>query len=158
MHTRNYSYAFEKWDALKKFYELQGEIEVANAQAQLSAIIMTEAEPISAYVVRLQAIHDVLERLMEPVTATKQATNLLNSLNTRYSLVPILQTWAQTSPHLYTVQNVLSTLLQSDVREEVNARKRGEPLGAIDRPQAHFGGSGPSGRNSGSSGGGMKDV
>ena len=52
-HVRNCTYAWEMWVALKSFYELQGEIEVANASAQLSAIIMAEAEDITLYVRRL---------------------------------------------------------------------------------------------------------
>lgn len=158
-HTRHCTYAYQMWESLKSFYELQGEIEVANAQAQLSAIIMTESESLAVYVRRLQDLHDLLARLEEPVPPTKQATNLLNSLNSRYStMVETIQTWSQSAPQLYTVQNIVSTLLQRDVREEINARKRGEPLGSGERPQAHFGGAGPSGRNSGSLGGGMKDV
>ena len=120
-HVRNCVYAYEMWESLRSFYELQGEIEIANAQAQLSAIIMTESEPISAYVRRLQELHSLLDRLGESVPATKQATNLLNSLNTRYApMVDNIQTWSQTAPHLYTVQNILSTLLQKDVRVEIN--------------------------------------
>ena len=120
---------------------------------------MTESESLAVYVRRLQDLHDLLARLEEPVPPTKQATNLLNSLNSRYnSMVETIQTWSQSAPQLYTVQNIVSTLLKRDVREEINARKRGEPLGSGERPQAHFGGAGPSGRNSGSLGGGMKDV
>ena len=92
-HVRNCRYAHEMWDSLKKFYSLQGEIEVANAQAQLSAIIMTEVESISVYVQRLQDLHGLLDRLEEPVSATKQATNLINSLNSKYSsMVETIQT------------------------------------------------------------------
>ena len=81
------------WENLKSFYELQGEIEVANAQAQLSGIIMTESESLVVYVRRLQDLHDLLARLEEPVPPTKQATNLLNSLNSRYSsMVETIQT------------------------------------------------------------------
>lgn len=158
-HVRNCVYAYEMWESLRSFYELQGEIEIANAQAQLSAIIMTESEPITAYVRRLQDLHSLLDRLGESVPATKQATNLLNSLNTRYApMVDNIQTWSQTAPHLYTVQNILSTLLQKDVREEINARKRGEPLGGGERPQAHYGGAGPSARHSGSSRGDKSGI
>ena len=122
-HTRHCTYAYQMWESLKSFYELQGEIEVANAQAQLSAIIMTESESLAVYVRRLQDLHDLLARLEEPVPPTKQATNLLNSLNSRYStMVETIQTWSQSAPQLYTVQNIVSTLLQRDVREEINAR------------------------------------
>lgn len=124
-HVRNCNYAWEMWAALKSFYELQGEIEVANANAQLSAIIMAESENITVYVRRLQEIHGLLDRLGEPVPPTKQATNLINSLNSHYSpMVKVVQTWAQTAPHLYTVQSILSTLVQEDVREEINAETR----------------------------------
>ena len=144
------------WDALKSFYELRGEIEVSNAHAHLSAIIMTESENISIYVRRLQELHSLLYRSGETVPTTKQATHLLNSLNSRYSpLVDNIQTWSQTSPHLYTMQNILSTLLQKDAREKINARERGEPLGGgFGAPQANYGGATPSGRQSRSAGGG----
>ena len=85
MKAQALQFAYQMWEALSSFYELQGEIEIANAQAQLSAIIMTESEPISAYVRRLQDLHSLLDRLGESVPATKQATYLLNSLNTRYA-------------------------------------------------------------------------
>lgn len=41
-HTlvRNCTYAWEMWNALISFYDLQGEIELSNANAQLSAVIM----------------------------------------------------------------------------------------------------------------------
>ena len=35
-HTRSCQFAYEMWDSLKSFYELQGEIEVSNATAKLS--------------------------------------------------------------------------------------------------------------------------
>ena len=103
-HVRNCDFAYQMWDALKTFYSLQGEIEVANANAQLSAIIQAESEDLTAYVRRLQEIHDLLDRLGEPIPVTKQATNLLNSLNTRYSaMVKNIQTWSVTSPQLYNI-------------------------------------------------------
>lgn len=140
-HVRNCKSAFEMWNSLKNFYELQGEIEIANATAQLSAIIMTEAEDITTYVRRLQELHSLLDRLGEAVAPTKQATNLLNSLNTKYSpMVKTIQTWSQTAPQLYNVPNILSTLVQEDVREEINARKRGEPLQGFGAPQVNYGG------------------
>ena len=57
---RSCDYAFQMWDALKKYYNLQGEIEVANAQAQLSTISQTEAEGITIYVRRLQELRSIL--------------------------------------------------------------------------------------------------
>ena len=154
-HVRNCDFAYQMWDALKTFYSLQGEIEIANAQAQLSAIVQSESEDLTVFVRRLQEIHGLLDRLGEPIPSSKQATNLLNSLNTKYSpMVKNIQTWSLTSPQLYNIQTILSTLLQEDVREEINARKRGEPLadhhGA---PSANYGGSGPSGRPYSGSGG-----
>ena len=158
-HVRNCTYAWEMWAALKSFYELQGEIEVANANAQLSAIIMAEAEDITLYVRRLQEIHSLLDRLGEPVPATKQATNFINSLNSHYSpMVKVVQTWAQTAPHLYTVQSILSTLVQEDVRETINARKRGEPLGGHGMAAANYGGADTGGNRSGYSGGGKGSI
>ena len=110
-HIRNCDIAHEMWMNLKSFYELQGDIEVANAQAKLSAIVMGETEEIAVYVRRLQAIHDLLSRLNEPVSQAKQTTNLLNSLNTRYfGMIDIIQTWQMTVPQLYNVQSILSTL------------------------------------------------
>ena len=52
----------------------------------------------------------------------------------------------------------MSTLLQKDVREEINARKRGEPLGDDYKGQANYGGAASGGRNSGSSGGGLRGA
>ena len=84
-HVRNCTYAWEMWAALKSFYEYQAEIEVANAHTQLSAIIMAESENIIVYVRRLREIRSLLYRLVEPVPPTKQATNLINSLNSHHS-------------------------------------------------------------------------
>ena len=156
-HTRNCQFAYEMWDSLKSFYELQGEIEVSNATAQLSAIIMTESEDITVYVRRLQELHSLLDRLGEPVPITKQATNLLNSLNTKYSpMVKTIQTWSQTAPQLYNIPTILSTLVQEDVREEINARKRGDNVHqGFGAGHAHYGGA-SSDRHSGSLGGGGK--
>ena len=153
-HIRNCDTAHEMWTALKTFYELQGDIEVANANAQLSAIVMGETEDIAVYVRRLQEIHSLLDRLHEPVSPAKQATNLLNSLNTRYfGMIDIIQTWSLTAPHLYNVQSILSTLQQKEVRTQINARKRGE-TSEPQPPYVNYGGP-PAGRNqSGSSGGG----
>ena len=82
-HTRNCQFAHEMWDSLKSFCVLQGEIEVSNATTQLSAIIMNEIEDITVHVRRLQELHSLLDRVGEPVPITKQATNLINSLNSK---------------------------------------------------------------------------
>ena len=140
-HIRNCDTAHEMWQSLKTYYELQGDIEVANAQAQLSAIVMEETEEIAVYVRRLQEIHSLLDRLHKPVSAAKQATNLPNSLNTRYfGMIDIIQTWSMTAPHLYKVQSILSTLQQKEVRTQINARKRGETLEVPQPPQINYGG------------------
>ena len=77
-----------------------------------SAIVMSESEAISPYVQRLQDLHDLLERLGEPVTEAKKASNLLNSLNSKYfAMIDIIQMWAITAPNLYNIQTILSTLL-----------------------------------------------
>ena len=100
---------------------------MANAQAQLSAIVMGESEEIAVYVRRLQEIHSLLDRPHEPVSPAKQATNPLNSLYTRYfGMIDIIQTWSLTTPHLYNVPSILSTLQQKEVRTQINARKRGD--------------------------------
>ena len=39
-HVRNCTIAAEMWEALKSFYDIQGAIEIANAEAELTAIIM----------------------------------------------------------------------------------------------------------------------
>ena len=138
-HVRNCTSAFEMWNSLSSFYELQGEIEISNATPQLSAIVMAEVEDITVYVRRLQELHSLLDRLGEPVATTKQATNLLNSLNSKYSpMVKTIQTWSQTAPQLYNIPTILSTLLQEDVREEINARKRGEPIQGYTSPQINY--------------------
>lgn len=158
IHVRNCDFAYQMWDSLKSYYMLQGEIEVSNAEAQLSAIMQSESEDISAYVRRLQELHGVLDSLGQPIPATKQATNLINSLNSRYRpMVRTIQTWALSAPNLYNVQQILSTLQQDDVREEITAQKGGEPLSAP-RIAAHYGGSGPSGRARPGSGGDGKET
>ena len=81
---KNCDIAYEMSTALKTYHELQGDIEIANANAMLLAIVMGENEDIAIYVCRLQDLHDLLERLKEPVSPAKQATNLLNNVNTRY--------------------------------------------------------------------------
>ena len=158
IHVRNCDFAYQMWDSLKSYYMLQGEIEISNAQAQLSAIMQSESEDISVYVRRLQELHGVLESLGQPVPATKQATNLINSLNSRYRpMVRTIQTWSLSAPNLYNVQQILSTLQQDDVREEITARKGGEPLSAP-KLAAHYGGPGPSGRARPGSGGDGKET
>ena len=52
-HVRNCETTTDMWDALKDFYDIQGAIEIANAEAELTAIIMGEAEDLSDYVKRL---------------------------------------------------------------------------------------------------------
>ena len=52
-HVRNCETAADMWDALKAFYDIQGAIEIANAEDELTAIIMGEAEDLSDYVKRL---------------------------------------------------------------------------------------------------------
>ena len=105
------------WNSLSLFYEVQGEIEISNATAQLS-IVMAETEDITVYVRRLLELHSLLDRLGEPVAITQQATNLLNSLNSKYSpMVKTIQTWSQTAPQLYNIPTILNTLLQEDVRK-----------------------------------------
>ena len=49
-HVRNCETAAEMWDALKTFYDLQGAIEIANAEVKLTAIIMGEGEDMSDYI------------------------------------------------------------------------------------------------------------
>ena len=41
IHVRNCDFAYQMWDSLKSYYMLQGEIEISNAQAQLSAIMQS---------------------------------------------------------------------------------------------------------------------
>ena len=64
-HVRSSDYACQMWDALKEYYNLQGEIEVVNAQAQLSALLQTESEGINVSVRRLQELHSILDNLGE---------------------------------------------------------------------------------------------
>ena len=49
-HVRYCDFSNQMWDALESYDNLQGEIEIANAQAQLSAIMQTKFETISACV------------------------------------------------------------------------------------------------------------
>ena len=52
-HVTDCTTAAGMWDALRKFYQVQGAIEIANTEALLSAIIQTEAEDLNVYVKRL---------------------------------------------------------------------------------------------------------
>lgn len=126
-HIRNCSTAFEMWEALKSYYQLKGETEISNANALLSAIVMGETEDLVAYIQRLQELHDLLDSLGVPVSEANKASNLLNSLNQGYfTMIEIIQTWAENFPDKYNIQTIQSTLLQRDVRRQINARKRGE--------------------------------
>ena len=140
-HVRNCLTANEMWESLSAYFQLKGDVEIANANALLSAIVMHESEDLSVYVQRLQELHDLLESLGEPLNETKKASNLLNSLNTKYfAMIEIIQTWSATAPHLYNIQTILSTLLQRDVRIQINARKRGESSAPTSVPSANYGG------------------
>ena len=59
-------------------------MEIANANALISAIVMNESEDLSVYVRYLHDLHDLLESLGRPLSEVKKASNLLNSLNTKY--------------------------------------------------------------------------
>ena len=140
-HVRNCLTANEMWESLSAYFELKGDVEIANAQALLSAIVMHESEDLSVYVQRLQELHDLLESLGEPISETTKASNLLNSLNTKYfAMIEIIQTWSATAPQLYNIQTILSALLQRDVRIQINARKRGDPAASTSVPQANYSG------------------
>lgn len=89
-HIRKCDFAYQIGDILKRYYSLQSNIEISNANAQLYAITQVEAEDLTSFVKRLQAIHDILDNLGEPVSAKKQVNNFLNSLNTRYQ--PMVET------------------------------------------------------------------
>ena len=127
------------WEALSAYFQLKGDVEIANANALLSAIVMHESEDLSVYVRR--ELHDLLESLGEPINETKKASNLLNSLNTRYfAMIEIIHTWSATAPQLYNIHTILSTLLQRDVRIQINARKRGESATPTSVPYANYSG------------------
>ena len=103
-HVRNCLTANEMWESLSAYFELKGDVELANANAMLCAIVMHETEDLSVYVQRLQELHDLLESLGEPLNETKKASNLLNSLNTKYfAMIEIIQTWSATALHLYNI-------------------------------------------------------
>ena len=65
-HVRNCLSANEMWESLSAYFELKGDVEIANANALLSAIVMHEYEDLSVYVQHLQELHDLLESLGEP--------------------------------------------------------------------------------------------
>ena len=52
-HVRHCQNASEMWESLEKHYKLKGQIEIANASARLSTIIMSDAETLVDYVKRL---------------------------------------------------------------------------------------------------------
>ena len=52
-HIRNCDTSYEMWESLKAFYQLKGDVEIANANALFFAIVMHESEEISPYVQRL---------------------------------------------------------------------------------------------------------
>ena len=81
LHLKRGMPSVEMW---KPFCKLQGKIEISNANAQLSIIIMAMAEDITHYVRRLQELHSLLDTLGEPVPIIKQATNFLISLDSEY--------------------------------------------------------------------------
>ena len=84
---------------------------------------MHESEDLSVYVQRLQELHDLLESLGEPLSETKKASDLLNSLNTKYfAMIEIIRTWCATAPQPHNIQTILSTLFQRDVRIQIKAR------------------------------------
>ena len=163
-HVRNCETVADMWDALEAFYDLRGAIEIANAEVELTAIIMGEAEDLGDYAKRLQELHDRLGHLGEPVKPAKQTINFLNSLNTRYSArVESVMSWAISAPTLFTIPQAVSTLSAGDRREVCNDRKRGVLPGG---QQANFvgkrgysgsSGAGPS-RPSGSGGPGSRDL
>ena len=55
-------------------------------------------------------------------------------------MIEIIQTWSATTPQLYNIQTILNTLLQRDVRIQINARKRGESAVSTSVPHANYGG------------------
>ena len=83
-HVKNCLMANEMWESLLAYFQLKGDVGIANANALLSAIVMHESEDLSVYVQRLQDMHDLLSSLGETLTEAKKASNLLNSLNTKY--------------------------------------------------------------------------
>ena len=92
------------WESLSTYFERKGDVEIANANALLSTIVMHEYEDLSVYVHCLQELHDLLESLGEPLSETKRASNLLNNLNTKYfAMIEIIQTWSATAPLLYNI-------------------------------------------------------
>ena len=153
-HVRHYDFAYQIWDALKSYYNLQGEIEVANAQAQLFSIMQTKSKDITVYVRRLQELHSVLDNLGDRVTTTKVATKLLKSLNTHYrSMVRTIQTWSLASPS--TISRLsLAASSRTMLEKPSLLEKGGDPLLAPPRGHAaNYGGLDLSGRSQRGSGG-----
>ena len=94
IHVRDCDYAYEMWNNLASFYEVQGAIEEANALAKVSATVMGEAEDLQEFVKRLQVIHGELAHLGKPVSEADEAANLINCLSSRYdSMVEVVQSW-----------------------------------------------------------------
>ena len=133
-------------------------IEIANATAKLSAIVMSEAETLDVYDKRLQDIFEDLDGLGQEMTTSEQATAFLNSLNTYYSTnVSSFQLWSRTAPALYNINDIVSSMIQNDVRADINGRKRGEPARADAR--INYGsGARPGGRHDGGGGSGVRDL
>ena len=52
-HVRNCLTTTEMWESLSAYFKLKGDVEIANANALLSAIVMHESEDLSVYVQRL---------------------------------------------------------------------------------------------------------
>ena len=76
--VKNCLSANEMWESLSAYFERKGDVEIANANALLSAIVMHEFEDISVYVQRLQELHDLLESLGEPLSETKSVRQHLS--------------------------------------------------------------------------------
>ena len=62
-HVINCLTANEIWESLSAYFQVKGDVEIANANALLSAIVMHEFEDLSVYVPRLRELHDLLESL-----------------------------------------------------------------------------------------------
>ena len=74
-HVRNCDTAHDMWKSLSAYFQLKGDVELANANALLSAIVMYESEDLSVYVQRLQEMHDLLASLGETLSEAKKASN-----------------------------------------------------------------------------------
>lgn len=53
-HIQSCSYAWKMWNSLRSYCELQGDIEVLNASAQMSAIITIKSQDTIVYARPLQ--------------------------------------------------------------------------------------------------------